>query len=440
MKLQLEQINNYEDAVSYIIQIPRFSGKNTFEITKQFYCFMGEPGQKANIIHVAGTNGKGSVCAYLLSFLTQMNFKTGMFTSPHLVSINERINIDASQISKEAFYQSFCTVRDWLNQFRQQREENRSYHPSFFEYLFFLAMVYFEKEQTEYIILETGLGGRLDATNVIGHAVACIITEIGYDHMEYLGDTLSEIATEKAGIILKDTPVICWDKREDISSVIESRARQLNAPCFFVSKENGNLISIHDKKIDFSYKSRYYEYVRLICPSSAVYQVDNALLALTAMEHIFPREVLSEELLSKGIANMHWEGRMEEILPNVFVDGAHNEDGMKAFLNSLPKQSKGKRRLLFSAVSDKQVEKMAELIIQSGLFESIMVAPIENKRGLKKEQLVTIFSDFPGLLYKDTPEEAFETLLKEQGTKDTIYIIGSLYLIGQIKEWRLNHD
>ena len=184
--LKLEEINNYENAVSYIMMIPRFSGKNSIEETRLFYEFMKEPGSRASIIHVAGTNGKGSVCAFLNSILGTMGKRVGLFTSPHLVSIEERICVNNQMIEKQEFYDVFCVLRKELFDFRNSDGSVMSYHPSFFEFIFFMAMLYFERQKVDSIILETGLGGRLDATNVIRKAVACIITEIGYDHMEYL--------------------------------------------------------------------------------------------------------------------------------------------------------------------------------------------------------------------------------------------------------------
>lgn len=434
--LKLEEIDNYDNAVSYILMIPRFSGKNSIEDTKAFYQFMGEPGSRTLIFHVAGTNGKGSVCAFLNSILRCMGKNVGLFTSPHLVDICERIQINNRLIGKEDFFESFRVIRDLLVQFQNKNTDKQLYHPSFFEFLFFLAMVYFDKNQLDCIILETGLGGRLDATNVIRNVAACIITEIGYDHMEYLGNTLEDIAAEKAGIILPYTPVIFWNKQKETTQVIRRIAGERKAPCISVSKENGDLTGIHNKDIDFYYKSRYYEYVRLSCHTVAIYQIENALLALTAIECIYKKEDLSLSLLQSGISNMRWEGRMEELFPDVYLDGAHNEDGMKAFLHTVSNTyCVGKRYLLFSAVSDKQTEKMAEMIKHSGLFGHIAVARLNSSRGLAIEELTDLFKDYPDLCAFATPMEAFNELLRRKEKEDQVYVAGSLYLVGQIKQY-----
>ena len=434
--IDIEKIDNYDEAVSYIMMIPRFSGKNAIDDTRIFYHFLKEPGNHTKIIHVAGTNGKGSVCAYLQSILLNMDKKVGLFTSPHLITIRERIMINREMVSKEMFYQSFCLVRNYLKEFKLEYPQKEDYHPSFFEMLFFIAMIVFQNEKVDEIILETGLGGRLDATNVVTNVRASVITEIGFDHMEYLGDTLEKIAYEKAGIILEKTPVIFWNNNLKTEEVIKKRAAQLSAPCTIVSNENGNLISIQDKRIDFSYKSRYYEYVRMSCNSIALYQFKNALLALRTIEQIFKKEEISKKMLIDGIYQMHWEGRMEEILPNVYLDGAHNEDGITALLDSIHNDNcTGKRYLLFSAVSEKQVKKMVQLIFESRLFEKVFASKINSNRGLTKEQLEEIFNPFTNAFVIDSPEEALRQLLKNKKQGDIVYVAGSLYLVGQLKKW-----
>ena len=433
--MKLEEVNNYENAVSYCLMIPRFSGKNNPQITKRFYAFLGEPGRNAKIVHVAGTNGKGSVCAFMDSILRENKYTVGMFVSPHLTDIRERICHNREWIDKDSFYRAFDTVRKKLQQFRETENE-REYHPSFFEMLFFLAMVFFEKKDPDVIILETGLGGRLDATNVISNPAICVITEIGYDHMEYLGDTLPKIASEKAGIIKRKIPVVFMDKRQETTEVIKQRAKELDALCIPVSKEDANLISIGDKHIDFSYKSRYYENVGITIRTKAIYQVENALLALKAVETLLPKEDISQTVLQNGIEKMHWEGRMEEAAPGFFLDGAHNEDGIQAFLDSVSTDGcKGRRFLLFSAVSDKQFIKMAEMIAQSDLFSCIYTAPIENERGIDKEQLNRLFDSLKETVHVDNVKEAYYLMRKQQQSNDYIYVAGSLYLIGQMKKY-----
>ncbi len=432
--MNLEEIKTYESAVSYCLAVPRFTKKNDMESTRAFFEYMKSPGTNAEIIHIAGTNGKGSVSAFLQSICLKAGKKVGMFTSPHLCDIRERIRIDGQMCSEEDFLQGFLAVKEALFAYREEHPEKKEYHPTFFEMLFFIGMICFEKEAPDVIILETGLGGRLDATNVIQKPALCVITEIGYDHMEYLGSTLAEIAGEKAGIIKPGVPVVYWKEKEEVFTVIEEKAKSLSSPCISVSKNDVDLKFFGDKYIDFSYKSRYYDYVGLRVNTKAVYQTRNASLAVCAAQELWKDEVTP--YLQEGIASMHWEGRMEEVLPGLFFDGAHNEDGIDAFLTSVKHDNcKGTRSLLFSVVQDKEYRKMADMITGSGLFSKIYTAPIASNRSVSKEDLEELFGKDAGVRYYDTPEKALLGMLQDRGTEDCLYVAGSLYLIGQLKEW-----
>ena len=433
--MKLSDVKNYEAAVSYCLEIPRFTKKNSMESTKAFYEYLGKPGSRSKIVHVAGTNGKGSVCAFLQSICMQMNKKVGMFTSPHLCDIRERVRMDGEWMEKEAFFSIFKQLAGSLKEFRAEKDEAKEYHPSFFEWLFFIGMLYFEKENPDVILLETGLGGRLDATNCVENPVLTVITKIGFDHMEYLGDTIEQIAGEKAGIMKPGVPVIYLQDKKAADAVIAGRAENLSSPCIFVSKEDVESIFFQDKRIDFSYKSRYYGYVRFSVASTAFYQVENAILAVNAAEELF-KDSLDVTKLQKGIATMHWEGRMEEVLTGVFLDGAHNEDGIDAFLNSVSHDGcKGRRWLLFSAVSDKQYGKMAGMITDSRLFDVIYTAPIDSARGVDAKELELVFAGGTNVRHVETPQKALLEMLDDRGVNDYLYVAGSLYLIGQLKEW-----
>lgn len=452
--MKLSDVKNYEAAVSYCLEIPRFTKKNSTEITKAFYEYLGKPGKSSKIVHVAGTNGKGSVCAFLQSICIQMNVKVGMFTSPHLCDIRERVRIDGDWISKETFLNAFLQLGEKLRNFCAENETQKEYHPSFFEWLFFIGMLCFEKERPDVILLETGLGGRLDATNCIEAPALTVITKIGLDHMEYLGETIEAIAGEKAGILKPGVPVVYLQDKKEADEVIVKKAKTLSCPGVFVSKDEVNSIYFRDKRIDFSYKSRYYGYVKFSVGTTAFYQVENAIVAVAAAEELFQNFLASEEnadrkidtslhnadfgveVLQKGVAAMHWEGRMEEVMPGVFLDGAHNEDGIDAFLDSVSRDGcRGNRSLLFSAVSDKQYTKMAGMITDSGLFSQIYTAPIDSARGVETKKLEQLFEGAVKTRHVGSPQEALQEMLKDRGVDDYLYVAGSLYLIGQLKEW-----
>lgn len=434
----MKQVENYRDAVEYCLETPKFTKKNKPELTKKFLQFLKTENKKTTIIHVAGTNGKGSVCAYLQAVGMTLGKNTATFTSPHLCDIRERIQINGEMISEQDFLTCFQTVMGQLLYFQRDRESQKHYHPTFFELLFFIAMVYFSKKTPEIIILETGMGGRLDATNVVSGKKISVITEIGYDHMEYLGDTLPQIAGEKAGIIAKGVPVVYWDKKKEISDVIERKAEQMMSPCIKVSEDFITFLGINNKEIAFSYKSRYYGSVVFRLPSQATYQMENATIAAAAAEELWHGEMTLKQLQT-GIGNMVHRGRMEEILPGVYLDGAHNVDGIDAFIKTVQFQKENetdgekKRLLLFSVVRDKQYKEMIKKLLDSQLFNRIAIAPLRSERGLSGEELSNTFGECNYVIQFPSVKEAWESLISRKCDNEDFYVAGSLYLVGQIK-------
>lgn len=435
--MKIEKVKSYNEAVSYILEIPRFSAKNDTDATKQFLKKLGEC-EKQTIIHVAGTNGKGSTCAFLNSVFCEMGKTTGLFTSPHLVDIRERIQIDGTMISEQAFLECTNYVIEKINEFRKEKEQ---YHPSFFEFIFFVAFKYFADNNVEIAIYETGLGGRLDATNSLWKKDVCVITEIGMDHMEYLGDSYEKIAFEKAGIISEGVPVVYFSKRKECDRVIAQRAEQLEVKCYAVSEKSFEILAQGEKSIDFSYKNQYDKSTIFTVNTYAHYQVENAALAIQTLE-VLGFDVESSEV-KRGISKMHWPGRMEKVADQIFVDGGHNVDGIDAFLKSvLTDGCKGKRYLIFSAVSDKQVDVISRMLIGSNAFERIALCEIESQRAKKLEELKTIFDilvkDIDGrveIVTYGNVSEAYDAERGRIGVDDRLYICGSLYLIGAVKEY-----
>lgn len=429
-------IDAFPEAREYIDNIPKFVKKNGMEDTKAFYERLSCPCLTKKVIHVAGTNGKGSVCAYLQSVLREAGYRVGLFTSPHLVDIRERIRVDEELISKEEFAQVFKQVKDKCS---------AEYHPSYFEYLFFMAMLYFEKKDPDIIILETGLGGRLDATNSFPSPCICIITEIGLDHTEYLGETLSKIAAEKAGIVKKEIPFVYFAKNKTVSDVFEKTAKKAETRAFSVKPEEICLKKYDEKGIDFSYHSGYYKCSTFHLTTAALYQQENAALCIKALGVLGERGAVkvSEETLLEGLQKARWEGRMEEILPDVWLDGAHNPDGIAAFLESVRaaaeqdkkgdmEASREKRILLYSALAEKACGEMAGKIGEAELFQEIVVTRIAGNRAEEPGKLKELFGEGRAAVIENM-EEAFRYCLRRREAGWKVYIAGSLYLAGQIK-------
>lgn len=431
---------NYDEAVSYLETIPRFSASAGFASASAFYAYLIKQGllpeYDCKVFHVAGTNGKGSVCAFLKSIHMQMGRRVGVFTSPHLTDIRQRITINDKMISKEDFYEYFVTVMSCLKEFKRN-DAYADYMPVYFDYLFFIAALYYAKQRPDAIIWETGLGGRLDATNVIGNKSATVITEIGLDHMAVLGNTKAMIASEKAGIIRKGVPVITVCRDKEAYDVIDKEAKAKGCPLQVVPSIYEIEKKMNDKGIDFSYKSHYYNNATLEVVGHALYQTENAYLAVAAMEAVYSKEELPFECIYEGVRNMRHPGRMEELKPGVIFDGAHNEDGIEAFVNSVKSDNcKGSRFLIFSSASDKQAEKELIYIAESGLFDDVYIVPIDTDRSRTVKQL----KDLTAILtdrgvsasFKQDIKQAYDYCKALTKRTDILYVCGSLYLYEEL--------
>lgn len=438
--MKRRKINTFEQAEAYLNDTPRFTSKHTMEDTKAFLHRLGDPDKGMRILHVAGTNGKGSVCAYLRFILEAAGYKVALFTSPHLVDIRERFVVEGEMVSREDFLQAFLQIYGMLDWQVLEAGETEGYHPSYFEYLFFMAMILFPRRQPDFCILETGLGGRLDATNAVSQKELSIITRIGLDHVEYLGDTLERIAGEKAGILKAGVPAVIWDTCEETSAVFRKRAGELGISASFVSKKDYTLLNFRKKTIDFSVRTGYYYDTRegildLTLPTIAAYQMENAALALRAIEILDEKRHITPEQIRQGIRQFSWPGRMEEVLPEVYVDGAHNEDGIRAFLETVGRDGHmGARTLLFGVVSDKDFETMIGQLAGSGLFSKVVVAHMQTGRGVSPGLLEGLFGQYPGCVCEgyDSVAQALREVLTARQPGERVYVVGSLYLAGEV--------
>lgn len=428
---------NYAEAVEYIDEIPKFTKKNSLDHTRELLRRMGSPEEKFKIIHVAGTNGKGSVCSYLNAMLMEGGYRCGMFTSPHLVKINERFMINNRKVSDELFLEAFTELKKIIDQFIVQKEA----HPTYFEMLFLMGMYIFDKEDVEYVILETGMGGRLDATNTVKRPLACVITSISKDHMEYLGDTIPKIAAEKAGIIKPHVPVIYDGHKREAACVIAARAKELKSPAYelvssmyTVKKQGRDGITF-----EFSFEK---EKVTLQIPYIAKYQMMNASLAYLTMKKLENVHHISRENLIHGIAKSRWPGRMETVLPGVIIDGAHNEDGIAEFVKTVNDfKSEGEVTLLFSAVRDKRYQSMIREIVEGIHPQHVVTTQISGNRIVSAKELATVFAELgcQDVSACSNVGAAFETANhKRKG--GMLFCVGSLYLVGEVKDYLNNRN
>ena len=423
---------NYEEAVAYIEETPKFTKKNSLDHTRECLRRLGNPEKKFKVIHVAGTNGKGSTCAFLTSILREAGYSCGLFTSPHLVRINERFQINEINIDDDTFLAAFEKVKALADEL----VEEGSYHPTYFEMLFLMGMVIFADAGVDYVTLETGLGGRLDATTAVEDPVACVITSISLDHMQYLGDTVSKIAGEKAGIIVPNVPVIYDGNDPDAAKVIEKRAKELGSPAYKVVQSDARVLGNNKDGIDFSLKDEYYGDTSFHIPFIAWYQVMNASLSLTTMEVLRNVIPVTMEQMQEGIKNTRWQGRMETILPGVIVDGAHNEDGVRRFVETAERfQDEYPLTLLFSAVNDKDYQDMIHTICQKIRFRKVVTTEVGGYREVPSAELAEIFQKegCKDVANSDSIQEAFYMASEAKGEDGMLFCVGSLYLVGEIK-------
>lgn len=441
-----------EEAVLYLNQIPRFSNeKHTQQMLRRMLVVLGVNPEEKKIIHVAGTNGKGSVCAFLSSVLRENGCHTAVFTSPHLLSVKERFCFDGIEAEDEVFLRAFARVKAAIPDF----EKAGAGHPTYFEYLFLMFVWMLEEKPADYVILETGLGGRLDATNCILSPVMTIITSISLDHMEYLGHTIGEIAGEKAGIIKPGIPLVYDDTDASAASVIRERAGELSSPSLGIGVSAVKQLHLKDGMLTFC--PVFSQEMQMLwnrggapgvltVPFAAQYQAVNAMLAVSACLWLD----IPSAIIARGIRHAVWPGRMEQIMEGVYLDGAHNEGGIRAFAKSagpIAVSRGGRRILLFAVVSDKEYREMAEILFREFLPDVLILTQIQYGRGLAIEDLEKAAREAEDrrrrsgneahqvtLKVIPTVKEAFREARREMREKDTLFCAGSLYLIGEIKE------
>ncbi|MBQ4067798.1 MAG: bifunctional folylpolyglutamate synthase/dihydrofolate synthase [Lachnospiraceae bacterium] len=421
-------VYSYEEAVEYILNIPRFTKKNPMENTRYFMKCLGNPQEDFKTIHVAGTNGKGSVCSMLSTVLTKSGKVTGLFTSPHLIKVNERIRIDGEEISDEEFNDIFNQVMSVVKNMKDDGYE----HPTFFEFIYGMGMLYFSRQGIEYAVIEAGMGGLMDTTNICTSPIACVITSIGLDHTEYLGDTVEKIAWQKAGIIKKNTNVIYCGNNEDVSKVIENVAKTKTDKIYKITADSYKILKKENNHIDFLMNCGYYECGEFRIPFIADYQVENSAMVIRTLECI---GICDYRLVREAMINTTWPGRMEEVAHGVIIDGAHNPPGIKEFINTVNQyECSGNKYLLFSAVCDKDIDTMIKTIAENTDFNRIYITQIEGSRYLEAGKIAEIFRKYitaPLEVYKDN-YEAFITASNKKTDNDVLFVAGSLYLAGNI--------
>jgi dihydrofolate synthase/folylpolyglutamate synthase len=423
----------YSDAINYIEQIQAFGSKPGLCRIKRLLEVLGNPQEHLKIIHVAGTNGKGSTCTMLEAILEKQGYSVGVYTSPHLVKYNERIKINTIPISDLEFSDLTEAVIKQCEQMIKQGFEQ----PTTFEVITAIAFCYFYAKQVDYLLLEVGLGGRFDATNVIGSPILSIITSIGMDHMDYLGHTLEAIASEKGGIIKKNSPTVLYLQSKEVYNVINDICIDKNSKLYYLTTRQIHIESNNLDKTIFSIHTDYYDYNNITLSMIGDYQLYNASTVLLAVEALRDLDIeISEQAILKGLEQVRWPGRMELIStkPYILLEGAHNFDGIQMLVDYIKNHLSQKNiTLLIGVLKDKEYQTMMALLIP--VVNQVVVTQPLSHRALDFEQFYNIVNHYGLPTYKEKDVGKALTIAKEITKIDEVIICaGSLYLIGQIKQ------
>ncbi len=418
----------YDEMLNEIDDIPMFGASGGLSNLNEYLNLLDHPERNLQVIHIAGTNGKGSVSAFMESILRGAGYKTALFTSPHLMKINERFRINFRECDDEILIRAWEEVKEVL----EKREEHGLAMLTYFEIMFLMGMLVFSWEKPDYCIVETGLGGRLDAT-VLTQPIISVITSISLDHTALLGNTIPEIAREKAGIIKKGIPLVILDEENGAAEEIQRVADKMKSELLTVSYRDITFYKNVGNKIDFSMENRYYKTNNVKICSPAHYQMLNALLAITAIHKILPD--LSENLIKSGVENMSWPGRMEEIQSHVYVDGAHNPGAIMQICKMM-RETEDDWSLMFAVCADKDYENMVKMLAELP-WRHIYITKIKTARGAGIQIVSECFEKYtqaPISIY-DTSEQAYEDAVKHLGKEEKLLCLGSLYLAGELKEY-----
>lgn len=427
----------YQEVVKNIeSRIGKFKSKGNVRI-KAFLENIDSPHKNLKVIHIAGTNGKGSTVSFIKDILKE-DYKVGSFVSPHLITYCDRIKIGDTEISQE----DFAELGDFI--IEKEKDIVEEYGDlNLFEFLTIMAIIYFEREGVDLAILEVGMGGRADSTNIFTsrEKLISIITSISMDHMEYLGDTIEEIADAKAGIIQEDGLVVTTNKDPRILGVIEKEAREKSAELFYTKDLESEILRSDLKGIDFKLKLDGEEedfYLTQI----GDYQVENAIGAIYALYLLNKRGILKISLddIKKRIKTSTWKGRMEIVSrdPLIILDGAHNFDGIKRLVESLDNFKFKKLHLIMSILADKEHKKMLEEI--SSYTDEVVFVNLDYKRGTSPEELSREASEYGLKGQVMTIDEALDYYKKTYEDGDLILITGSLYFVSEARSKILNYD
>ena len=417
---------NYEEARKYIDSIAAFGSKLGLENIRNLMHYLGDPQDRLKFVHVAGTNGKGSTVAFISNILMSAGYRVGIYTSPFVERFSERIKVDLEEISGDAFARLATQVKEAVDKMKEAGLNE----PTEFELICAIAFLYFAEKACDICVLEVGLGGRLDATNVIDAPLLCVITPISYDHMDILGNTLEEIAAEKAGIIKSGSDVLLYPQSGNVEAVFE-RICEKNGAALHICTLPEGFIKADTYGVEFELEGKRYEIGLL-----GNYQINNAAMAVHAAGLLRDRGLrIEEEDIYKGLKNTGWRARFEILRrdPVFITDGSHNRQGMEVLKESLKLYFGDKKIILIIGIlRDKEYGRMLDIILPVAKRVYTVTVPsprtlsaIELKEEVSKRSAAEVSAI-------EDPKEAAKLALKEAAGSDVICACGSLYYLGEL--------
>jgi len=425
---------NYQEALEFIEKSHKFGMRLGLENSFKLLELLGNPQDKLKFVHVAGTNGKGSVCSFISNTLKEQGYKVGLYTSPYLETFTERIRLNGENIPEEDVARIITIMKEKIE---QMASEGYAY-PTEFEIETAMAFYYYWEQDADYVVLEVGLGGRYDATNVIKSPLASVIVSLSLDHIGVLGDTLGKIAYEKAGIIKENSIAVVYKQKKEAEEVIKDVCKEKNTK--YIEADFKHLevkkSDINSQIFDCTILDEKFENMEIKLIGE--HQVNNAVLALTVIKVLRDERhiEISDEAIKRAFLNTRWPGRIEKIkdCPTLIIDGAHNEDGARSLSKALEKNFKGKKMtLLIGMLKDKDIDSVLEILMDK--FDKVITTTPDSDRAIScdelKEKIEKYVSDVTAI---PKIEDAVKYTLENAQDDDIIISAGSLYMIGHVRQ------
>lgn len=424
---------NYQESLQYIEETHKFGVRLGLDNISKLLELLGNPQDKINIIHVAGTNGKGSTCSFITSILKEAGYKVGLYTSPFLETFTERIRVNGENILEDDVARIVTLIKEKI----EYMVANGYSYPTEFEIVTAMAFYYYCEQNVDFVALEVGLGGRYDATNVINKSEVSVITSISLDHVGILGDTIAKIAYEKGGIIKENGVAIVYDQSDEAKDVIKDICKEKNAKYIEVKFDSMKIKKSDINSQVYSCKVMNKTYEDLEIKLIGEHQVNNSMLALSVIEYLKEAKNLdiNEEDIRRGLLNTKWPGRIEKLMedPIFIIDGAHNEDGASSLAKSISKNFGNKKgTLLIGMLEDKDIDSVLKIIMP--YFDKVITTTPDNPRAISCEILKDKISKYvDDVISIENIEEAVNYTLRNSKKEDIIISAGSLYMIGSVR-------